>query len=358
MKKIILAAFCLTSLSIISSCKKDEVTEETITSTQVLADFANTVVNPNYLDIQAKASALSAAITELNTNTTDANLSAARNAWKALRQPWEQCEAFLFGPVEDFNYDPTMDTWPVNKTDLDSLLSSANPLSISDIDALAESLKGFHPLEYVLFGSGGTKTAADFTAREKQYMVSLTQSLYNTTTALRNSWDPNNGNFTHQVVNAGNGSNRYATRKDALVAIVTAMAGICDEVAGGKMEDPLTGGPGGTPDSTLEESQFSHNSTTDFKNNITGVLNAYIGKYTNDGHGLNEIVAAKNTSLDNTLQTQMNAAINSFNSIDANYGAAVYTQQVQIHNAQSAINTLKTTLENDLINFIQVNIND
>ena len=99
-----------------------------------------------------------------------------------------------------------MDDWPVNRVDLDSLLASNNPLSLSDIDALPTSLKGFHPIEYILFGIGGSRKAADLTVLEMKYIVSLTQSLYNTTTALRESWDPAYKNFTSQLTNAGNGS--------------------------------------------------------------------------------------------------------------------------------------------------------
>ena len=54
----------------------------------------------------------------------------------------------------------------------------------------------------------------------------------------------------------------------------------------------------------------------------------------------------------------MNAAISSFDNINSNYGAAIYSQHVQIHSAQDAINTLKSTIENDLMDFIQTNIKD
>ena len=46
------------------------------------------------------------------------------NAWVAARVPWEQSEGFLFGPVDTFGYDPAMDSWPVNRTDLDAVLAS------------------------------------------------------------------------------------------------------------------------------------------------------------------------------------------------------------------------------------------
>ncbi|HTR81158.1 MAG TPA: imelysin family protein [Bacteroidota bacterium] len=317
---------------------------------EVLTDFANVVVNPNYADLQVKASALNQKVSALDTASTDENLAAAQNAWRITRGAWETSEGYLFGPIEDFNYDPSIDTWPLNKTDLDSLLASANPLMVSDIDALPYSLKGFHAIEYILFG---TAHASQLTSREKQYLSSLTQSLYNTTAALRNSWDPASGNFTGQLIDAGKGSERFATRKDAFLAIVAAMSDICNEVADEKMQDPLV-----AHDSTLDESAFSHNSTTDFTCNITGVANAYFGKYTSDGHGLNEIVAAQNISLDNKIQAELNAAIQSFGSINSSYEEAIYSEQVQIHSTQNAINNLKNTLDEDLTNFIQANIKD
>ena len=355
-KKIISCS--LLAVILFCGCKKkvsdDDTDVATVTESDVLNDFAHVLANPNYLDIQSKANTLYSAVQTLNTSTTDINLAAAQTAWRETRHSWERAEGFLFGPVEDFNYDPQMDDWPLNRVDMDSLLASNNALALSDIEALPTSLKGFHSIEYMLFGTGGQKTAAEFTAREKLYMISLTQSLYNTTTDLRNSWDPGvTGNFTLEFVNAGNGSTRFATRKEAFMAIVTAMAAICDEVANGKMEEPLA-----AQDSSLEESQFAHSSTSDFQNNMTGLQNAYTGNYSQDGRGLDDLVASKNLSLNNTIKAQITTAINAFNSINSNYGAAIYSQQQQIHDAQDAINTLKSTIENDLTVFVNTYITD
>ena len=346
MKNISIVALCALTLTAVS-CGKDKPstnTDGTVTEQQVLTDFANVVVNPDYQDIQAKAAILNTSIQTLNTSTTDANLAAAQKAWKDTRAAWESCEGFLFGPVEDNSYDPTMDDWPVNKVDLDALINSNNPLQLADIDPLETTLKGFHAIEYVIFGVGGTRKASDITAREKLYVVSLAQSLYNTTTQLRNSWDPASGNYTAQVVNAGNGSTRYTTRKAVFVALVGSMADICNEVANEKMQTPLT-----AKDSTLDESSFSHNSVTDFKNNITGVLNAYKCQYggVNGSHSLSQLVASKNAALDSKIQSQINAAIASFSGITTTYEKAIYSQPSQIKAVQNAINALKATLDPD-----------
>jgi uncharacterized iron-regulated protein len=340
-------------LVVFSACEKDgESPSPSVSEKEILSDFAQVVVYPAYSDLEAKATDLNNAILEFIAAPTNDLLQQAQDAWRSTRQPWEQSEAFLFGPVEDFNYDPALDTWPVNRVDLDSLLNSNNSLSVEEIETLPESLKGFHCIEYLLFGDGGVKTAADFTEREYLYLSSLSQNLLGITQSLRLSWDADQpGNFSAEVILAGEGSNRYASQQEAFIAIATAMAGICDEVANGKMEEPLF-----SQDSTLEESQFAHNSTTDFRNNMLGVLQAYLGKYTEDGTGLNDLVAANNISLDNKLIEQMNAAVTSLSVIDDHYGKAIYTQQVQIMNAQDAINALRQTLEGELIEFIQTNV--
>ena len=233
MKNLIIAVFCITLFATVSSCKKDNPSTNNSTTDatlegEVLTDFSNQLVNPNYVDIQAKANVMLNAASTLIATTNDANLLATRTAWINTRAAWESCEGFLFGPVEDFNYDPTMDDWPVNKVDLDSLLASKNPLTVSDIDPLPTTLKGFHAIEYIIFGVGSTKKAADITGREKVYLASLTQSLYNTTTQLRNSWDvtqPNN--FTVQVTTAGKGSTRFTTRQAFFLTLVGSMSDIC-----------------------------------------------------------------------------------------------------------------------------------
>ncbi|WP_428330752.1 imelysin family protein [Mucilaginibacter sp.] len=357
MKSFIIALFCIVAIAVYS-CKK-ETTGTTSTDTtlegQVLTDFSNVLVNPDYQDIQTKAGIMRDAAATLIANTTDANLAETRTAWKNTRGAWESCEGFLFGPVEDFNYDPNMDDWPVNKVDLDSLLASNNSLSVENVTSLGTTLKGFHAIEYIIFGVGSTKKASQITAREKVYLASLTQSLYSTTTQLRNSWDPAvTGNFTLQVINAGKGSVTFTSRKAVFLALVGSMADICNEVANEKMQTPLA-----AQDSTLDESSFSHNSVTDFTNNITGVKNAYFSSYNGaSGHSLSELVKAKNASLDNKLQSQISSAIASFNGITATYEKAIYTQQNQIKTTQAAIRTLKATIEGDLADFINANIKD
>jgi hypothetical protein len=66
-----------------------------------------------------------------------------------------------------------------------------------------------------------------------------------------------------------------------------AMIDICNEVANGKIAEPYI-----QQNSSLEESPFASNSIIDFTNNIKSVQNMYLGKYTNDGKGLEDLIKA------------------------------------------------------------------
>lgn len=322
--------------------------------TEVLADFTNVVAVPGYHDLDVASIALNTAILNLNNTATEENLTAAKTAWKNMRGIWEKCEGYLFGPVDENNYDPNMDTWPTDYVQMDSLLASSNALTVSDLQVVTLSLRGYHPIEYIIFGNHGDRTAASITARQKAYMVSLSEDLKNTCHQLYLSWTAAPTNYAQQVIKAGVGSSVYTKKQEAYLAIVEGLIGICEEVGEGKMYDPYL-----TQNPAVVESPYSGNSVTDFKNNIIGLQNVYLGNFgTQNGKGLNDLVAAKNISLDNTIQNKITAAINSFDNITVFYEEAIISQRVQCQQTMTALATLKTTLEDELKPFILQYVQD
>lgn len=355
MKKTILA-FLILSVGL-TACKKDSDSPEDNfedLKTTVLIDFTNIVALPTYQQLNNKALFFKSAIQNLNTNATEANLTIAKDAWKDMRSTWEQSEGFLFGPVEDNDYDPHMDTWPTDYVQMDSLMNSTNPLSLTDIQALTLSLRGYHPIEYILFGNHGNRTAASISSRQKEYMVSLTTDLQSTCEALYQSWSSAPVNYSSQVINAGNGSTVYQTKKEAYLAIAGAMVAICEEVGEGKMKEPFD-----AMDPNLVESPYSGNSIADFKNNIIGLQNVYLSRFGNTtGKGISNLVASKNIALDNQIKNQIQAAINSFDNINMYFEEAIIHQRPLCQQTMDALGTLKNTLENQLLPFIIQYITD
>lgn len=345
--------FASAALIAVSACSDDNDNSSqvnTTLNTEVLADFSATIALPVYTDLAAKTSTLYDQVIALKTDgATDTELEACRTTWKQARQIWEQSESFLFGPVSTNNIDPRIDTWPVNFTDLDAQLNSDNKFTEEYINNLEDALKGFHPIEYLIYGSNGQKTASELTARHIEYLEGLALNLKTLTASLQTSWETStSGSYYTAFANAGNGSTVYTTQLAAFEELVNAMSDICDEVANSKINDVYE-----AQDASLEESPFSKNSITDFTNNITGVQNVYLGKYTADGKGLEDIVRAYNLQLDSDIKSKLNAALTALGNITDPFGEAIKSQPIQVQNAVTAINDLKTVLDEQLHPFVQ-----
>lgn len=319
-------------------------------ATAMLADVPVKVILATYQDLEAKAALLRTAVITFNGAPTNPNLTAAQDAWRAARRPWEQAEGFLFGPVETQGIDPAIDSWPVNRVDLDAVLAGSATLNQAYIDGLEGTLKGFHTIEYLLFGSSGTKVAADFDARQREYLVGSTASLAAAVTALRTAWDPAAGNYARTVSTAGmSGNSVYISQSAAVQELINGMIVICDEVANGKISDPFD-----QQDRALEESQFSNNSNLDFADNIRSVQNLYLGKYgTMTGTGVRALVLAEMPSLDVTIQAQMTAAITAIGEMTPSFGEAIVSNPTKVEAARARIRELKQTLEAQVLELAQ-----
>lgn len=357
------AFLALSTAVFFASCKDDNTTEPTQTFDELkvsaLSDFGTTVGNPLYADFEAKATILKNAVVTLSATPTQANLEIARTAWKDVRVVWEQSEGFLIGPVEDDNYDPYMDTWPTDHNAMETLLAGSDPLTadyLSNVTNESElTLRGFHPLEYLLWDTDGNRQASTFTQREKDYMVALATDILNNVSALKTKGTLF---FTNELAQPGVTGSRYTSKKDALEAMANGLIDIVSEVGEGKMVEPF-GATATQADSTITESPYSHNSVIDFKNNIIGARNAYTCTYSSTtGKSLSDLVKANNASLDQTIKAKFDAAISSFDGITTTFEQAVYTQRVPVQNTLDALASLKETLDASLVPYIQQYVKD
>ena len=129
--------------------------------------FVNKVVLPTYKDLKEKNTALCAAVQNFYNNPSDATFETACDAWLVARTPWEQSEAFLFGPVDILGLDPNMDSWPLDQVAIVNILESGNfdDLNWEDGDTeeeitASQEVRGFHTLEFLLFKDGNPRTVA------------------------------------------------------------------------------------------------------------------------------------------------------------------------------------------------------
>lgn len=348
--KNISSAALIISLIGIHSCRKAENpsgssgTPEEVQKA-IIYQLADNVIFATYQDMDSGAVALETHVNAFIQNGGEEELKACRESWLAIRGAWEKSEGFLFGPVATQNVDPRIDTWPVNFQSLDSVLTHNSTFDNAYIESLEDALRGFHPIEYLIFGQNGEKKAADFTQRQKDYLLALSHNLRGLCDLVVNEW---HGGYYKEFTQPGSGS-VYANQREVYEEIVQAIIGICDEVANGKILEPFSAN-----DPSLEESPFSQNSMTDFTNNIRSVANIYYGAYSKNGKGLEDFVRLYNLSLHGKISMEIEAAIKSLENISLPFGQAITAEATKLQSAMDAINALKETLENELLPLVQL----
>ena len=269
-------------------------------------DVENVIV-PTYTKLADAAVKLQQALGDLSAKEIkQSDIDAACTAFKEARAWWEKSEAFLGGAASDFDVDPTIDSWPLNR---DMLLSYFKSGSYSDEALEDASILGFHALEFVLFRGGNNRTVAEFqtsdtykgftsvpAAEELKYAQAVAKELVTRCYQLQVSWEltPNvnrleavkkagleyqtkNGkSFGWNMTNAGAAGSTFSSLADAVQQLLNddegSCAAIADEVGSGKIGNPF-----GSGYIFYVESPYSYNSISDFQNNIRSIENVWYG---------------------------------------------------------------------------------
>lgn len=132
-----------------------------------IEQFVDGVVLPTYKNLSELNEALDDAVAIFRSNPSDDAFADCAEAWLEAREPWEQSEAFLWGPVADKGLDPNMDSWPLDQAQIYNVLTSGDFSELewegdydedSESIAAAQSVRGYHTLEYLIFKDGEART--------------------------------------------------------------------------------------------------------------------------------------------------------------------------------------------------------
>lgn len=310
--------------------------------TEVTSDITSKVILPTYLELRDKTAALRDAAAAYSASPTETNWLAARAAWYAARDPWEASEAFIFGPADFKGLDPALDLWPLNRTDLDSILNSTISLTPEAVASFNENVKGSHTAEYLLFGDTNQKVFSQMTPREIEYLVAVTADIAKNTEILYNSWNPAADNYA--AIFQAYPNSRYASANDGLAEMITGMIDLSVELYETKMEVPLA-----SKELKYDESAFSDNSIKDFQHNLLCIKRMYTGENgSNIGKGITDIVKLTNISLDNSVRQKIAASEAAVIAITPTFGKAILNNSQTVRDAITAVEKLYRVLEDSV----------
>ncbi|AFY72350.1 Imelysin [Synechococcus sp. PCC 7502] len=318
---------------------------------QVAVDFADQVVIPTYTKFTAKTTDLKIAVDKLAKSPTADNLKLAQSAWMSARVYWEQGESFTIGPAKSFGLDAAIDTWPLDQGDMQKVLNSSTQLTPATVHKLQESQKGYHAIEFMLFGANGKKAISNFTPRELQYLQALATVLDQDGQLLLTAWTKgvdDKSPYRDSFATAGDNP-VYPSLTDAVQEMIEGIIDSTKEVAENKIGEPFA-----KKDTSLIESQYAiANPLNDFRNNILCVQNVYFGN--TETHilgksGLSAYVASVNPQLDARVDREIQAALEAIAKIPAPFYQAIADPKAapKIKQAIDAVATLNQTFEKEV----------
>ena len=291
--------------TIIASAKLNSEQEQFLR--QTLADLVSNVIVPTYTELADDVEDLEKTLSGLTVSTiTQGQINEACDDFLDARENWERSEAFLMGAASDFDIDPTIDSWPLNR----SLLLSYFRGGMNDEMLDDATILGFHALEFILFRNGQPRRVAElqtndtyrnFTsisgAEELRYAQTICKLLKERCFQLQVAWEgeknasrvavvkaaglsyttENGLSYGDNLAQAGtNAKSTFPELKDAIAQVLSddegSCAAIATEVGTAKIANPFSAG-----DISYVESPYSYNSITDFQDNIRSIRNVWYG---------------------------------------------------------------------------------
>ena len=275
----------------------------------VLDNLVDNVIVPTYTNLADNVEDLEKTLKDLTVSTiTQSQINKACEDFKAARLYWERSEAFLMGAASDFDIDPTIDSWPLNR----SLLLSYFNNGMSEEMLNDATILGFHAMEFILFRDGQPRKVAEFQGtdtykgfekitgeQELAYAQTICTLLKQRCFQLQVAWEgettanasrvsvvkaagldyttENGLSYGENLVGAGvNSKSTFKSLKVAIAQVLSddegSCVGIANEVGTAKIANPFSAG-----DVSYVESPYSYNSIADFRDNIRSIRNIWLG---------------------------------------------------------------------------------
>ena len=316
------------------------------------ADLAHAV----YEDSLIAARDLQGAVNQFTADPTEANMSAARTAWRLARVPYQQSEVYRFGNAVVDDWEGKVNAWPLDEGLIDYVAASygaeseenpgyranivASPsftFSGEMIDAgnitkelLADTLHelggveanvatGYHAVEFLLWGQdlngtgpgAGARPASDFDPancswgnceRRAAYLQTATDQLIDDLEWMTAQWAP--GGEAREGLVGGDVTQGLAT-------ILTGMGSLSyGALAGARTQLGLL-----LHDPEEEHDCFSDNTHASHYYDALGIRNIYLGKYERidgsmvQGPSVSDLVAAASADADAALRARLDATM-------------------------------------------------
>ena len=295
-------------------------------------DYLNQVVIPVLVNIDNSALALRNQIAVFLANPSEANLASTKAAWVAARVPWQRNQSTNFGPIVSGDFNARLDSWPIDTDQIQIVLHSQADLSENAVATFAGPLKGYHVIEYLLWGENGIKRGTEITQREASLLTSVAAVLRKDVSALLAAWNRDDNPYALEVALAGQGSETFSTEDSMLETAVQGMIAVLNQLADQELAED---------DFRQVESHYSGNSLNEFVDVVVGARDIY---------NISISTLVEDEEVDLKVRGEFELAINALRLIPEPFDAAINNpaNDNRINNARQRIRNLSETLQNEV----------
>lgn len=363
-------------------CDAVPITEGPFTKAKLLSAVADCALN-RYCEFEARARALRDAADALAGSPTEQNLAAARGAWRDAMAIWQEAELFRFGPAGRAPDDPGAQdlrdqiyAWPLfSRCKIEEQIVSQGYAKPGFTSSLVNT-RGLATFEYLVFYGGNDNACTQFSTinangtwaalgagelarRKARYAAAVAEDVLARASTLARAFAPEPGSFRRELVDAGKGSQVFATDQAALNAVSNALFYVDKEVKDWKLGRPL-----GLVDCftatcpEMLESRFALSSTAHLRANLRGFRRLFEGcGEGNAGLGFDDWLRAVGASeLADRMLAALSGAEAAVDTLDPPLEQALASDPQKVRAVYDAVKALTDPLKTEFVTVLNLEL--
>ena len=233
LKKIVFLS--LISVAFLIGCSDGSTSSQTSQTvweqkSQMLTNWADNFIIPNYQNLSNKLSALETSVVNFNANPNTETLEATRVSWLEAYKSWQHVEMFNIGPAEQTFYHLKMNVYPTSTETIENfiqcngnfnieqdadtgedIMSCLSNTSFSNLNnAPYYSAQGFPAMDYLLFGVAEDDASLlnlyISNSNYSNYLTEIMDRMVSNTNYVKSEWSSYRSGFIASVENTATSS--------------------------------------------------------------------------------------------------------------------------------------------------------
>ncbi|HET7544896.1 MAG TPA: imelysin family protein [Polyangiaceae bacterium] len=324
-------ALLLSALVAFPACRRTGLREE------VLRALVEQVLVANTAAVAQSSGQLEDAIARLTDAPAISALHVVRDQWQRALLGWKRAEVFRFGPIAENNAALRTLFWPVRTAALEELLQGSAAIDEASIEAMGVDRRGLFALEYLLYSAEtDERVVAAFAAGTRRAALARALAGNVALHAQRAAGSLGNGKKRGEELARGG--------QESVGRVVLSLIDRVENVSAGRLARVSELAKSGRLVAAELEGGRSGTSQQIALTYLRATEQLYLGV----DRGLATLVAARSSTVDQSLRKAFREAIAAVETVNLPLETAVVAEAAKLDSATSVVKKLERVLKTEL----------